>query len=96
MRYSVISALAAATAVNAGGCSNPTNEGGNYFCSAVKQIKYGGLDIAGSYRAVSHMDNTGACTFEDKNYSGPIAPFDEEVRPAARLALSSILALSDP
>lgn len=79
MKYSVVSVLAAATAVYAGGCDNPTNEGGNYFCSAVKQIKYDGLDIPGSYRAVKHMDNSGACTFETKDYSGPIAPFDEEV-----------------
>ncbi len=53
---------------------------GNYFCpGAVKQIKYDGLDIPGKYRAVASMDNSGACTYEDKDYSGPIAPYDEGV-----------------
>ncbi|KAI0400181.1 putative TOS1-like glycosyl hydrolase-domain-containing protein [Xylaria palmicola] len=51
---------------------------GNFFCpGGVKQIKYDGLDIPGKYRAVATMDNSGACTFEDRAYSGPIAPYDE-------------------
>lgn len=53
---------------------------GNFFCpGGVKQIKYDGLDIPGKYRAVASMDNSGTCTFEDKAYSGPIAPYDEGV-----------------
>ena len=46
----------------------------------VRHIKYDGLDLTGSYRAVKHMDNSGICTFEDHHYSGPIAPYNEEVR----------------
>ncbi|RYP24941.1 hypothetical protein DL765_000169 [Monosporascus sp. GIB2] len=78
MKYTLI-LLAAAAAVNAG--KDCWNEGGNFFCGgrAVKQIKYNGLDLAGSYRAVKYMDNSGACTFEDRPYAGPIAPYDEEL-----------------
>ncbi|OTA99405.1 hypothetical protein M426DRAFT_41474, partial [Hypoxylon sp. CI-4A] len=55
-------------------------EFGNFFCpNAVKQIKYNGLDISGKYRAVASMSDSGDCTFEDKEYSGPIAPFDEDL-----------------
>ncbi|KAI2641141.1 TOS1 protein [Xylaria nigripes] len=51
---------------------------GNFFCpGGVRQIKYSGLDIPGKYRAVASMDNSGVCTYEDRDYSGPIAPFDE-------------------
>ena len=39
-----------------------------------------GLDVAGSYQAVSAMKDDGTCDFSDVKYSGPIAPFDEDVR----------------
>ncbi|KAI1459559.1 putative TOS1-like glycosyl hydrolase-domain-containing protein [Annulohypoxylon moriforme] len=80
MRYSIAFAAAAASVANAGSCSNAFEIGGNYFCpNAVKQIKYDGLDIAGKYRAVAQMTDSGTCTFEDQAYSGPIAPFDEDL-----------------
>ncbi|KAI2472518.1 putative TOS1-like glycosyl hydrolase-domain-containing protein [Annulohypoxylon bovei var. microspora] len=80
MRYSIAFAVATASVANAGFCSDAFEEAGNYFCpNAVKQIKYNGLDIAGKYRAVSQMTDSGTCTFEDKDYSGPIAPFDEDL-----------------
>ncbi|KAI0837529.1 putative TOS1-like glycosyl hydrolase-domain-containing protein [Hypoxylon sp. FL0890] len=80
MKYSIAFAVATATVANAGYCSDAFEEFGNFFCpNAVKQIKYTGLDIAGKYRAVSQMTNAGECTFEDKDYSGPIAPFDEDL-----------------
>ncbi|GAW16129.1 hypothetical protein ANO14919_055520 [Xylariales sp. No.14919] len=72
----------AASVVSASGyCSDAVQDLlGNFFCpGAVKQIKYDGLDIPGKYRAVATMDNSGACTFEDKAYSGPIAPYDEDL-----------------
>ncbi|KAI0007777.1 putative TOS1-like glycosyl hydrolase-domain-containing protein [Xylariaceae sp. FL0662B] len=78
MKYSSAIMVAAASVANAGFCTDAFEEFGNFFCpNAVKQIKYSGLDIPGKYRAVSKMDNTGVCEFEDKDYSGPIAPFDE-------------------
>ncbi|KAI1448684.1 putative TOS1-like glycosyl hydrolase-domain-containing protein [Annulohypoxylon stygium] len=80
MRYSIAFAVATASVANAGFCSDAFEEGGNFFCpNAVKQIKYDGLDIAGKYRAVAQMTESGTCTFEDKAYSGPIAPFDEDL-----------------
>ncbi|KAI0384160.1 putative TOS1-like glycosyl hydrolase-domain-containing protein [Hypomontagnella monticulosa] len=80
MKYSTAIVVAAASVANAGFCSDAFEEFGNFFCpNAVKQIKYSGLDIAGKYRAVAQMDNSGTCTFKDKDYSGPIAPFDEDL-----------------
>ncbi|KAI0861074.1 TOS1 protein [Xylaria cubensis] len=70
----------AASVVSAGSyCSDAVQDIlGNFFCpGGVKQIKYDGLDIPGKYRAVASMDNSGTCTYEDKTYSGPIAPYDE-------------------
>ncbi|KAI1774701.1 putative TOS1-like glycosyl hydrolase-domain-containing protein [Hypoxylon cercidicola] len=80
MKYSSALVVAAASVANAGFCNDAFEEFGNFFCpNPVKQIKYSGLDIAGKYRAVATMDNSGTCTFEDKDYSGPIAPFDEDL-----------------
>ncbi|KAI1132698.1 TOS1 protein [Nemania abortiva] len=83
MKYSSAVLLgSAASAVSAGAfCSDAVQDIlGNFFCpGAVKQIKYDGLDIAGKYRAVATMDNSGTCTYEDKAYSGPIAPYDEDL-----------------
>jgi hypothetical protein len=62
-------------------CDSPVQDVlGNYFCPpSVKQIKYTGLDIPGKYRRVAQIDNTGVCTYEDYDYTGPIAPYDEGV-----------------
>ncbi|KAI0473694.1 TOS1 protein [Xylariaceae sp. FL0804] len=70
-----------ASVVNAGAyCADVVKDSGNYYCpGAVKQIKYAGLDIPGQYRAVSTMTNEGECTYETKEYSGPIAPYDEDL-----------------
>ncbi|KAI0454865.1 putative TOS1-like glycosyl hydrolase-domain-containing protein [Xylaria acuta] len=81
MRYtSAVLLGGAASVVSAGAfCADSVQDlVGNFFCpGGVKQIKYDGLDIPGKYRAVASMDNSGTCTFEDKDYSGPIAPYDE-------------------
>ncbi|KAI0912803.1 putative TOS1-like glycosyl hydrolase-domain-containing protein [Ustulina deusta] len=81
MRYTSAVLFGGAASVVSGSafCSDAVQDIlGNYFCpGAVKQIKYDGLDIPGKYRAVASMDNSGACTYEDKDYSGPIAPYDE-------------------
>ncbi|KAL7620340.1 target of Sbf [Parahypoxylon ruwenzoriense] len=80
MKYSTAFVVAAASVANAGFCNDAFEEFGNFFCpKPVKQIKYSGLDVPGKYRAVSAMDNSGACTFKDRDYSGPIAPFDEDL-----------------
>ncbi|KAF2969688.1 hypothetical protein GQX73_g3909 [Xylaria multiplex] len=82
MKYTSAILFGGAASVSAGAfCSDAVQDIlGNYFCpGAVKQIKYNGLDIPGTYRAVSKMDNSGTCTYEDKAYSGPIAPYDEDL-----------------
>ncbi|KAI8710239.1 hypothetical protein NCS52_01592000 [Fusarium sp. LHS14.1] len=55
------------------------NEGGNWFCGAVKQILYEGFAGSGTYKAVSKMTNDGQCIQEDVPYSGPLAPLDEDL-----------------
>ncbi|KAI0197668.1 putative TOS1-like glycosyl hydrolase-domain-containing protein [Astrocystis sublimbata] len=81
MKYSsAVLVGGAASVVSAGGfCADSVQDAiGNFFCpGGVKQIKYDGLDIPGKYRAVATMDASGACTYEDRPYSGPIAPYDE-------------------
>jgi len=97
MKYT--SAVLAAAAAVAHADMTAFNEGGNWFKGAhgVSQIKYGGLDIPGSYRAVSKMTADGACEFTTKQYSGSIAPFDEDVRTSSahvQYSLRSFLILT--
>ncbi|KAG5983820.1 hypothetical protein E4U55_007053 [Claviceps digitariae] len=56
-----------------------TNEGGNWFCGAVNQIVYQGIKGSGKFKAVTHMGSSGECHFEDKEFSGPLAPLDEDL-----------------
>ncbi|KAH8880072.1 hypothetical protein GQ53DRAFT_788904 [Thozetella sp. PMI_491] len=55
------------------------NENGNWFCKAVGQITYSHFaGSAGHYDQVVGMDtSTGQCSFGQKDYSGPLAPFNE-------------------
>lgn len=79
MRYTKALMAASAATVSADCAITAFEENGNWFCQAVSHIKYTGLDIAGSYQAVSLMDESGTCDFETQSYSGSIAPFDEEL-----------------
>ncbi|KAM5355463.1 hypothetical protein ACJ41O_002109 [Fusarium nematophilum] len=54
-------------------------EGGNWFCGAVKQILYEGFAGSGTYKAVTNMGESGQCDSEDIPYSGPLAPLDEDL-----------------
>lgn len=56
------------------------DEGGNWFCGAVNHILYEGIVGKGSFKAVTNMGSNGDCQTEDKPYSGPLAPLDEDVR----------------
>jgi hypothetical protein len=58
------------------------NEGGNWFCQAVNQVKYTGVGASkASYQDVVFMDpETGRCDKADHPIGGPLAPFDESVR----------------
>lgn len=60
------------------------DEGGNWFCGAVKEILYEGIVGRGSYKAVTSMSESGQCGTEDLPYSGPLAPLDQGVSPMMR------------
>ncbi|CCF35159.1 hypothetical protein CH063_06999 [Colletotrichum higginsianum] len=66
-------------------CSGTAKEeGGNWWCGAVDQILYSNVGHPGTYKAVNHMGDDGSCTFEDIPFSGPLAPFNEELVPVFR------------
>ncbi|KAK3996815.1 putative TOS1-like glycosyl hydrolase-domain-containing protein [Cladorrhinum sp. PSN332] len=56
-------------------------EDGNRYCAPVSHVRYKvNVNSAGSYREVINMNmNTGQCDFQDKKYSGPLAPFNEPI-----------------
>lgn len=63
------------------------DEGGNWFCGAVKALRYEGVGSSGSYDAITSMSEDGACGTAKKEYSGPLAPLNEDVSPPSyRLA----------
>ncbi|KAF9869603.1 hypothetical protein CkaCkLH20_12900 [Colletotrichum karsti] len=66
-------------------CSGTSkNEGGNWWCGLVNQILYSNVGHPGTYKAVSNMADDGSCSFEDVAFSGPLAPFNEELTPLFR------------
>lgn len=78
-------ALAASNALaDEASCKGDSKEiNGNWYCSAVDELKYDIFGQKGTYMRVTHMDpDTGECTQEPQEYSGPMAPFNEEVRRA--------------
>lgn len=89
-------ALAAAvTGVVAGekGCSAKSEQiNGNWYCGSTKKLDYDIFGQPGSYQEVTNMNSdTGECTQEKRDYSGPMAPFNEEVRvPCISRPLSQI------
>jgi hypothetical protein len=58
--------------------SGSSNEGGNWYCQPVKGIQYSNVGGSGSYNKVTSMGG-GACGSQPLAYTGPLAPFDEEV-----------------
>ncbi|GAB0137539.1 hypothetical protein EsDP_00005799 [Epichloe bromicola] len=82
MKYTISVLLASAGWASAlkQQCSGTAiNEGGNWFCGAVDQIIYQGIQGSGKFQAVTHMGRNGECKFEDKPYSGPLAPLDDDL-----------------
>ena len=56
-------------------------ENQNWYCSPVHHITYHNVGIDGHYEDVVGMDlETGACNFAPRQFSGPLAPFNEPVR----------------
>ncbi len=77
------------TLVGADQCSVGAIEiDGNWFCQPVKAIQYSNVGTPGSYNEVVGMSN-GACSSQQKQFSGPLAPLDEEVRVAGNVMLQS-------
>ncbi|KAH0597834.1 hypothetical protein MHUMG1_04206 [Metarhizium humberi] len=55
------------------------DEGGNWFCGAVDQILYEGIQGKGSFKAVTEMSDAGECLQKDQSYGGPLAPLDQDL-----------------
>ncbi|PMD38099.1 hypothetical protein L207DRAFT_61110 [Hyaloscypha variabilis F] len=54
--------------------------GGNWFCQPVQAIQYSNVGSSGSYHQITDMNSqTGSCQYQLKQYSGPLAPLNEEV-----------------
>lgn len=68
------------------------DEGGNWFCGAVDQILYEGIQGKGSFKAVTEMSDAGECLQKDQSYGGPLAPLDQDVSPITSL----LTCLKDP
>ncbi|KAJ4271581.1 target of Sbf [Fusarium torreyae] len=58
---------------------NAVNEGGNWFCGAVKEILYQGFSSGGSYKTVTNMGNDGSCQTQPFSYSGTLGPLSEDL-----------------
>ncbi|KAK0631929.1 putative TOS1-like glycosyl hydrolase-domain-containing protein, partial [Immersiella caudata] len=53
-------------------------ENGNWYCQPVHHITYQNVGAVGEYQDVVRMDQqSGACEFQKRKFSGPLAPFDE-------------------
>ncbi|EFE44181.1 hypothetical protein TRV_01074, partial [Trichophyton verrucosum HKI 0517] len=79
MRYSLFFGAALAASVSTvaaeAGC---TNDGGNWYCSAVDLITYSGFSTSGTYDLVTSMSG-GKCGSEKHEYSGVFGPLGEEL-----------------
>jgi len=80
MRNFATAAALVASLVASVDASSCTQINGNYYCNQVEAITYVGLGKSGTYNRVSYMNPTSAvCNMTSYSYSGPNAPFDEEV-----------------
>lgn len=64
------------------GCADAAmDESGNYYCEpAVNTIKYVNISGSGTYKTPSLIEGSDSCVdFIDIPYSGPLAPYNEEV-----------------
>ncbi|CAM1504307.1 Fc.00g018980.m01.CDS01 [Cosmosporella sp. VM-42] len=82
MKYTTSILLASAgwaTALTQQCSGTAVDEGGNWFCGAVKQIMYEGIVGSGSFKGVTNMGENGQCDTADVPYSGPLAPLDQDL-----------------
>lgn len=79
MKYSTLISMASAMAglVSANSC---TDANGYYYCDETSKFIYKNVGFSGSYSNVVSMneDNT-AVSYATSSFSGPLAPFDEEL-----------------
>ncbi|KAK8244037.1 putative TOS1-like glycosyl hydrolase-domain-containing protein [Phyllosticta capitalensis] len=64
------------------GCADAAmDESGNYYCEpAVNTIKYVNISGSGTYKTPSLIEGSDSCVdFIDIPYSGPLAPYNEEI-----------------
>lgn len=55
-------------------------EKGNWYCQKVQRVTYQNIGKSGQYKEVVGMNQqTGACEFAPRQFSGPLAPFNEPV-----------------
>lgn len=74
--YSIAAVIASISPVTAG-CDFID---GNYYCNPVSAVKYKNLGFAGSYQDVTSMDeNSCGCSSQPFQFSGTMAPLDEEL-----------------
>ncbi|PNY24527.1 Protein TOS1 [Tolypocladium capitatum] len=82
MKRSVLLLLASAARASAliQQCSGKAvEEGGNWFCGQINHILYRGIDGYGSFKDVTGMGSKGKCQMVERNYSGSLAPLDQDV-----------------
>ena len=64
--------------VHADGC---TSISGMTYCTPVAEITYNNVGFSGTYNDVTNMDTSSCeCSSSPYAFSGPLAPFNEEVR----------------
>lgn len=81
LRSAILTALACMDIVLADNCVSGSQEiDGNWYCQPVEEIVYSNVGSAGSYNRVTNMAPDGVCSSIAQSYSGPLSPFDEEVR----------------
>lgn len=81
MRYNLAAGAIIAASISGAVAKLPkrgaTEQGGNWYGSAVDKIMYSGFGKSGSYSKVTNMYPS--CETSEHEYSGPLSPFDEEV-----------------
>ena len=75
----VIAATISGATAQACAAGSAKEIGGNWYCDAVKAITYSDFGSTGSYNRITNMEG-GNCKSEPYDYSGALAPMDEEVR----------------
>ena len=77
----ILLTVASLLAVSATAQESCAEDNGNWFCQAVRAIVYTQVGGSGAYNKVTNMDSdSGSCSSSPYEYSGNVAPLDEEVR----------------